>query len=77
MGLIDGLHNVPERFKSCCSSLAPLPTNNNNNNYKGLSLDESHPSVVLTLIISQLLSTAPLKFFLFYLFTALFFSKQN
>ena len=32
MGLIDGLHNVPERFKPCCSSLAPLPTNNNNNN---------------------------------------------
>ena len=30
MGLIDGLHNVPERFKPCCSSLAPLPTNNNN-----------------------------------------------
>ena len=32
MGLIDGLHNVPERFKRCCSSLAPPPTNNNNNN---------------------------------------------
>ena len=31
MGLIDGLHNVPERFKRCCSSLAPPPTNNNNN----------------------------------------------
>ena len=30
MGLIDGLHNVPERFKCCCSSLAPPPTNNNN-----------------------------------------------
>ena len=30
MGLIDGLYNVPERFKRCCSSLAPLPTNNNN-----------------------------------------------
>ena len=30
MGLIDGLHNVPERFKRCCSSLAPSPTNNNN-----------------------------------------------
>ena len=28
MGLIDGLHNVPERFKRCCSSLAPPPTNN-------------------------------------------------
>ena len=32
MGLIDGLHNVPERFKRCCSSVAPPPTNNNNNN---------------------------------------------
>ena len=32
MGLIDGLHNVPERFKRCCSSLAPPPTNNKNNN---------------------------------------------
>ena len=28
MGLIDGLQNVPERFKRCCSSLAPPPTNN-------------------------------------------------
>ena len=33
MGLIDGLHNVPERFKRCCSSLAPPPTNNNKATY--------------------------------------------
>ena len=33
MGLIDGLHNVPERFKRCCSSLAPPPTSNNNIDY--------------------------------------------
>ena len=36
MGPIDGLHNVPERFKRCCYSLAPPPTNNNNNIYPGV-----------------------------------------
>ena len=38
MGLINGLHNVPERFKRCCSSLAPPPTNNNNNNNINITL---------------------------------------